>query len=145
MQPVLVTAAILRKGNRILITQRLPGGNHGGRWEFPGGKLEPGESPQQALRREIMEELGLAIEVNGIFEVVHHSYGTGSVLLLAYECRGEQTPIQHLEVADHRWVLPQELDGFDILPADLPIIRKLQAMADQASPMDNPGSSGARV
>lgn len=135
MQPTIVTAAILRKAQRILITQRPLSSRHGGQWEFPGGKLEPGETPQQALKRELQEELGIDIEVGDIFEVVFHTYDTGSVLILAYECTSAQDTIRHLQVAGHRWVFPAESNAYDILPADRPIIEKLQRLG---LPKDSP-------
>jgi len=125
MQPLIVTAAILRKDGRILITRRPQGKPHGGLWEFPGGKLEEYESPEECLRREIDEELALEIDVEGIFEVVHHRYEWGPVLILAYDCRPRGGAIRNLGVTEHRWVLPGELARFPLLPADVPIVRKL--------------------
>lgn len=125
MLPLLVTAAVIRQDDSILITRRPDGARHGGMWEFPGGKLDGGESPQECLRREINEELGLTVEVGPIFESAYHRYDWGPVLILAYECRPLSGTIRNLEVAEHRWVAPAELPGYDILPADRPIIDKL--------------------
>ncbi|MBN2428166.1 MAG: (deoxy)nucleoside triphosphate pyrophosphohydrolase [Deltaproteobacteria bacterium] len=125
MQPLIVTAAILRDNNRILITRRPDGKPHAHMWEFPGGKLDKNESPEQCLYREIGEELGIAIEVKSIFEVVYHRYDWGPVLILAYECLSLGGEIRNIEVAEHRWVHPAGLAGFPILPADRPIIEKL--------------------
>ncbi|MBN1140392.1 MAG: (deoxy)nucleoside triphosphate pyrophosphohydrolase [Deltaproteobacteria bacterium] len=125
MQPLIVTAAVLRKDGRILITRRPEGKRHAGFWEFPGGKLEDGETPPEGLRREIAEELGLEIEVLEIFEVVHHRYDWGPVLILAYDCRPRGASIRNLGVAEHRWVAPAELAAYPLLPADVPIVRKL--------------------
>jgi len=125
-QPLLVTAAIVIQNGRILITQRLPESRHAGLWEFPGGKLEPNESPHAALKREILEELGVELEVGKIFDVIHHRYEWGTILLLAYLCELGPQPLQHLEVADHRWVAPEELDSYKLLPADRPLIEQLQ-------------------
>ena len=125
MPPLIVTAAILREGPRVLITRRPDGGSHPGRWEFPGGKLDDGESPQQALARDIREELDLAVSVDDIFEVAYYRYDWGPILLLAFECRSLGGEIRNLEVAEHRWIFPAELPGYDILPADRPIIERL--------------------
>lgn len=69
--PVIVTAAVIRDGDKVLVAER-QGGPLAGKWEFPGGKLEPGESPDQCLAREIKEELGLAVRVDDIFAIVYH-------------------------------------------------------------------------
>jgi 8-oxo-dGTP diphosphatase len=126
MLPLIVTAAVIRDGDAVLITRRPPESRQGGMWEFPGGKLDPDESPQECLKREVLEELGIEVAVGSIFEIAYHRYEWGPVLILAFECRPLAGEIRHIEIADHRWVLPQELSRFDILPADLPIIAKLR-------------------
>jgi 8-oxo-dGTP diphosphatase len=125
MHPLIVTAAVIRQNGKILITRRPDEKPHGGLWEFPGGKLHDGESPQEGLRRELVEELALEIEVGGIFEVVYYRYDWGPVLILAYDCRPIGGIIRNLEVAEHRWVTPGQMGAFDLLPADRPIVRKL--------------------
>lgn len=126
MLPLLVTAAIVQQEDRILLTRRLDGTRHAGLWEFPGGKLDPGESPQEGLQRELREELGLDIRVGEIFDVVYHRYDWGAVLLLAYRCEALGGEIRNLQVAEHRWVPPADLGSYPILPADLPLIARLQ-------------------
>lgn len=124
--PLLVVAAIIRRSEHILITRRpLDSGHGGGLWEFPGGKLQADESPEQALRREIHEELALPIRVGEIFESTYHRYDWGPVLILSYECTPLAATVRNIEVADHRWVRPGELPGFELLPADAPIVEKL--------------------
>lgn len=125
MPPLIVTAAVIRKNEHILITRRPDGSAHAGLWEFPGGKLHDDETPEQGLAREIREELGLEIEVGEIFKVVHHGYDWGAVLLLTYLCRPLPGKIENLQVAEHRWVAPAELPQFPFLAADGPIIAKL--------------------
>lgn len=125
MLPLLVTAAIIRKGDTVLLTRRPENTRHGGMWEFPGGKLGPEESPEEALCREIREELGIKIGVGPIFETAYYRYEWGPVLVLAYECRAGEEKIRHLGVTEHRWVRPEEIADFDVLPADRPIIEKL--------------------
>lgn len=129
--PLLVTAAILFRGDRVLITRRPEDKRHPGMWEFPGGKVDPGESPEEALRREIAEELGAAVAVEGLFEVVHFRYEWGAVLILAYTCRLLTAALHNLGVAEHRWVHPRDLSGYAILPADLPIIRRLNGLPNR--------------
>ncbi len=124
-QPLLVTAAVIFDGDKVLITRRPENKRHPGQWEFPGGKIEPGESPEEALCREILEELEVEIQVVDVFEVVFYRYEWGTVLILAYRCELLTKNIQNVGVAEHRWVHPVKLVNFPILPADQPIIDRL--------------------
>jgi 8-oxo-dGTP diphosphatase len=126
MQPLIVTAAIIRHQGRVLVTQRPAAVRHGGLWEFPGGKLEVDETPAAALQRELLEELDLPVTVGEIFAVVHHRYDWGAVLILAYLCVPVHTRVRNLQVAAHRWLPPEELPTLPFLPADLPLIERLQ-------------------
>src|SRR5436190_17133803 len=113
-----VVAAIIRRNGRILITQR-PDNVHLARmWEFPGGKVEPGESFEAALVREIREELGIAISVGKEFFRIDHDYPAKSVRLHFFNCTILEGEPQPLDVADLRWVEPRELDHFQFPPAD---------------------------
>ena len=125
--PLLVTAAVIFDGEKVLITRRPDDARHPGFWEFPGGKVDPGESPEEALRREISEELDAEVRVCGIYAVVFHRYEWGPVLILAYECQLLTDTLRDLGVAEHRWVHPREMANFKILPADQPIIDRLNA------------------
>ena len=126
MQPLIVMAAIIRRADTVLLTRRPEGSRHGGLWEFPGGKLDPGETPTQGLARELREELDIRAHVGDIFDVAYYRYDWGPVLILAYDCRIMDGHIRNLEVAEHRWVPVTELDTLPILPADAPIISKLK-------------------
>jgi len=123
--PTEVCAAVIQHQNKILITLRPEDKRLGGYWEFPGGKIETGESPQTALIRELREELDIKIEVGALIETVHHCYEWGKVVILAYACTWKSGAIKHLEVSDHRWVAAENLLDYDILAADQPIIKKL--------------------
>lgn len=123
--PILVTAAVVFDGEKVLLTRRPDDKRHPGFWEFPGGKVDPGESPEQALCREMREELDVEVRVSGIYEVVFYRYEWGSVLILAYHCELLTDTLRDLGVAEHRWVLPREMVNFNILPADQPIIDRL--------------------
>ena len=125
--PLLVTAAVVFDGEKVLLTRRPDDKSYPGFWEFPGGKVDPGEGPEQALCREMREELDAEVRVNGIYEVIFHRYEWGPVLILAYKCQLLTGALRNLGVAEHRWVLPREMVNFNILPADQPIIDRLNA------------------
>lgn len=121
-----VTAAVIIRNNRVLIAQRAPNEKMAGRWEFPGGKIEPGETPQQCLGREIREELEVDVEVLDFFGESIHTYEHGTIRLLAYFCdwvSGEFRLHVHSRI---EWVAGEELDHFDFAPADKPLVKKLK-------------------
>lgn len=122
---ITVTAAILSKNNKILIARRKPDIKHAGKWEFPGGKVKPGESPEQCLIREIKEEFAIDICINEFFCESIYQYDHGRIQLLAFHVtweRGEMSPKDHDRL---EWVPPDLLTAFDLLPADVPIAKKL--------------------
>ena len=125
---VLVVAGLISGDDgRVLITQRREDQSLGGKWEFPGGKIEAGESPEQALARELGEEIGVRAEVGRIWDVVFHAYERADVLLLVYACRvaaGQR--VVPVEVADVAWVPVSELSRYDILDADAPLVARLE-------------------
>ncbi len=126
--PILVTAAIIQKGNKYLITQRPEGTHNGLRWEFPGGKLDFGEDPRFCLEREILEELGIKIKAKEILEYSSHVYGEEKhIVLLAFKCDYLSGEIQKLHIKDFAWATPSEMNKYDITEADLPFIKKLKA------------------
>jgi len=114
----------------ILVTRRPDHCLLGGYWEFPGGKIEPGETPQECLRREFLEEVGLAIRVGGALPLLEHDYPYGRVRLHPFWCtlEGEcdANPVHH-QVTEHRWVTPQELTSLRFPPANGPIIAAVVA------------------
>lgn len=123
--PIKVTAAILAKDDTIFIAKRGPGGRFAHRWEFPGGKIEPGESPEECLTREMKEEFAIDVRVDGFFAESVHTFPGGQILVFAYYCAwtgGEIRPVEHEE---YRWVAAAELGDFDFAPADMPLARRL--------------------
>ncbi len=140
--PLAVGAAIICHAGKVLLTQRPVDKPHGGFWEFPGGKLDSGESPHQSLRRELREELAIEISVGPILQTVYHHYDWGAVLIMAYHCRWENGSIEHLEVADHRWLQTSELHQMPILPADRPIVAKLAQLCPTGNFEDFRGMPG---
>lgn len=123
-----VTAAIILKENKILIAQRAPGENLAGKWEFPGGKIEPGETPQECLKREIREEFDVDIEVLNYFGESIYDYSSGTIKLIAFWCQwiaGDFILKVHSQIA---WLNPKELDQYDFAPADIPLVGQLQTV-----------------
>jgi A/G-specific adenine glycosylase len=120
-----VTAGIIYKDEKLLITRRPPKGLLGGLWEFPGGKLEDGEDLESCLIREIREELGIRIEVLEPMVVVKHAYSHFRITLHAFRCKYAGGKIRLLECDDYRWITPQELTAFAFPAADRRIIEVL--------------------
>ena len=121
-----VTAAVILRAGQVLITQRPQHGLLGGLWEFPGGKMEPGEDPVGCLQREICEELGVAIMVDEAFGVYRHAYTHFRVTVHAFRCtlpNGDQP--QPLQVSDLRWVHPPDLASFPMGKVDRQIANQL--------------------
>ena len=123
-----VTAAVIQRQGQVLIAQRPPDGLLGGLWEFPGGKLQPGEDLPACLQREICEELGAAIQVHGQIGVYRHAYTHFRVTLHAFQCslaNGDQP--RPLQVNNLRWVSPAELPDFPMGKIDRQISRDILA------------------
>ncbi len=122
-----VVAAALVEDGRVLVARRAPHQRNAGLWEFPGGKVEAGESDAQALARELEEELDIEIAVDRWLAEAVHAYDWGSICLVALRCRlvdGQPTPLEHAEL---RWVEPEELHTIGLSPADLPLIDAIVA------------------
>jgi len=122
-----VVAAIIRKDGEILITQRLDNVHLARFWEFPGGKVEAGESFEVALQREIQEELGIKIRVKDEFLTLDHDYPAKSVRLHFFNCTVLQGDPKAIDVADLRWVTPHDIGNYQFPPADAELISKLRA------------------
>ena len=122
--PLVVTAAVIKRGDRVLIAQRKSDSAvEGLKWEFPGGKLEHGETPEACLRREIKEELGLNIEVGQLIGVSSHVYhGKVHIVLLCYMCKLKSGRLQYLDVAQAKWIKTGEFKKFDFALADIPLL-----------------------
>jgi len=117
--------------HQVLVAQQPAGGPFGLKWEFPGGKVEPGESLEGALAREIREELGCAL--GPVHELVRnvHPYSEGAIELIAFLCRIDPSGVapEPREHADLRWLEIEELGSIDLAPADVPITRALAEAA----------------
>jgi 8-oxo-dGTP diphosphatase len=121
----LVVAGLMAKDGRVLITQRRADQALPLQWEFPGGKVEPGEAPAAALARELTEEIGVTVEVGRVWDVLFHAYETFDLVMLVYACRIATGEPRAVEVADVAWVPTAELPAWDILPADRPLVDRL--------------------
>lgn len=120
-----VVGAVIERDGLVLCARRGPGGETGGLWEFPGGKVEPDESPADALVREIAEELGCAIEVGEHVTTTLHEYAAITIRLATYRCTlvaGTPTPTEHAEL---RWLPPAGLHELEWAPADVPAVALL--------------------
>lgn len=126
-QAVDVVCAILMRDDRFLVAQRPEGKRLAGLWEFPGGKVEPEESPENALHRELMEELGCSVTVSLAGPPFLHAYDWGSIRLLPFICHleGLSPEPQAHEHQALRWVFQKDLSLLNLAPADLPIVEWL--------------------
>jgi 8-oxo-dGTP diphosphatase len=122
---LLVVAALVEQRGRILLSQRRADQSFPLSWEFPGGKVEAGESPTAALQREIREELGCAIRVDDVAEVVYHAYPDFDLLMLVYRARIVAGLARPVAVEAIAWVPRRQLVKTTMPPADLPLARKL--------------------
>jgi len=126
MKRVRVVAAVIRRGGRILVTRRPAGGPLGGLWEFPGGKVEPGEEEAEALARELREELGCEARVGELLFRHDHDYPHLHVDLAFYACTiADDAVPQCLGVAEIDWVEPEALGRREFCPADVPVLPRV--------------------
>ena len=127
--PIDVVAAVIRRDDgRILISQRLADDTLGGYWEFPGGKVDPGEELKAALHRELAEELGIQTEIGAEIHHIVHPYPDRDVRLWFFDARILSGEPQKLEVADFRWVTLDELMDYQFPEADLPLLEQLRGV-----------------
>ena len=121
-----VVAAMIRDADRVLLCRRPEGKAQGGKWEFPGGKIEPGETGEAALARECREELDVTLGVGRALADVRQEYPGRSVHLTLYEARIASGALRMIEHSDIRWVTPQELGEYDLCPADARLVERLK-------------------
>ncbi|MDE1937957.1 MAG: (deoxy)nucleoside triphosphate pyrophosphohydrolase [Alphaproteobacteria bacterium] len=123
-----VACALIDPDGRVLLAQRPEGKNLAGLWEFPGGKLEPGERPEEALIRELREELGIEVKEPCLapFTFASHSYADFHLLMPLYVCRrweGTPQPLEHPQI---KWARPKDMANYPLTPADIPLIPMLR-------------------
>ena len=122
-----VACALIDTDGRVLVAQRPEGKHLAGLWEFPGGKIEPGETPERSLIRELREELGIDTEASCLAPLTFasHAYEDFHLLMLLYVCRRWKGTARPIEAAGLRWVRPRDLRELPMPPADLPLIPPL--------------------
>ncbi len=126
-----VTAALLVREGRVLIALRKAGKHMGRKWEFPGGKIHPGESPEKCLRRELAEELDIEARVGGLVGTARYSSGDVDLEILLYRAEylsGTFTLHDHESLA---WVLPEELESYDLADSDRELARQALAALEE--------------
>lgn len=126
MRATVVSAAVIVEGARVLLTQRVQGAHLAGAWEFPGGKVEDGESPAEALVRELREEIGVEAVVGDVLDVTYWRYPQKDVLLIFYRASVASGEVRDLGVAAHAWVTRDALDGYEFPPADVGVLARLR-------------------
>ncbi len=123
-----VVTGLIRKGDKVLVGQRPVGHSLAGQWEFPGGKIEKGETPEQALARELNEELAIDAEIGALKIASTHSYGDTGILILFFEVlfwKGEPKTVHHMEL---KWIHPSELSSLKIPDANKKILDRLTSV-----------------
>ena len=133
-EQIRVVAAELEQDGLFLITQRRAGAIFPNLWEFPSGRVEAGESDEEALRRELIERLDAEIEVGDVSLFIHHDYEGYSIDFCVYRCRllSSENEIRALRVQQWRWVPVQEMGNYDFPPADAESIRLLLERSEEA-------------
>ncbi len=120
-----VVTALIRRQGKVLVGQRPEGASLAGTWEFPGGKIELGESPEEALARELLEELGIDAEIGPLKFAASHTYGKTGILFLFFEVKywkGQIKTQQHLEL---KWVTAKELNQLELPEANSKFLQKI--------------------
>ena len=132
MKTIRVVAAVIRKGNRIFATQRGYGEFKDG-WEFPGGKIEPGETPQEALVREIREELETEIRVGDLIDTIEYDYPAFHLSMDCFWCEIVEGSLELKEHEAAKWLDRESLYTVDWLPADVGLVEKIKNKLDENS------------
>lgn len=125
-----VTAAIITRDDTVFIAQKGAQARFAHKWEFPGGKIEDGELPEECVVRELFEEFGIEIKVQSYFAESIHTFPEGQIRIFAYYCQwisGEIAPTEH---EDYKWAPVRALHTFEFAPADIPLAKKLMAQTE---------------
>lgn len=127
MKTIKVVAAIIKKGDQIMIAQRLKG-EFAGQWEFPGGKIEVDETPQQALKRELLEEMELQIQVNDYLVTAEYDYSTFHLSMDCFMCSLENEDIHLHDHTAIQWIsIHEDIKNINWVPADVQVFQAIQS------------------
>ncbi len=129
LRHIRVVGALIRRGDRVLLTRRPEGRAQALRWEFPGGKVHAGETDAEALARELDEELGVTARVGTLYLEIDHVYPDFRIHLAIYACEIQAQEPRCLEVAEIAWVPPETLLEYDLTPPDVPVAERLRLEA----------------
>lgn len=128
MKTIEVVSAIIKNQKKIFVTQRSYG-EFQDFWEFPGGKIETGETKEQALSREIQEELGIAVKIDYLFETITYDYPTFHLIMYSFLCQlFENNTPKLLEHKAAKWVTKDTIENLQWLPANIPLVKKLKTI-----------------
>ena len=130
-----VVAALIWEKDKFLICQRPEHKTRGLLWEFVGGKVEPGETMQQALQRECAEELAIQVNVGAQFWQEYHEYPDMLIRLTLFHCRVDSGIPQALEHNDLKWIHPSQIGDFEFCPADRDILKEIQRVYENREPL----------
>jgi len=125
MKKIEVVAAVIKSGNKYLCCKRGPKGETALKWEFPGGKIELGETHREALHRELKEELSLEVEIDKLLITITHQYKTFHLTMHCYVCTAGSTNYYLHEHVEARWLSKEEMSKLDWADADIPVLKKL--------------------
>jgi mutator protein MutT len=126
MKSIEVSAGLVFRNGKLLITQRHADSHLGGLWEFPGGKREPNETFEECLIRELREELGIEVEVGELVESLTHAYPEKTVVLKFFRCRWKQNEPRAIDCLDLKWISAVELRDYEFPAADARLLEKLE-------------------
>jgi mutator protein MutT len=125
-----VSAGLVFRSGKLLITQRHTNTHLGGLWEFPGGKREPNETFKECLARELREELGIEVEVGEVLESLTHDYPEKTVSLKFFRCRWKQNEPKPIDCLDLKWVTADELRNYEFPAADARLLEMLRSLPE---------------
>lgn len=125
MATIKVVCGIIFQNNKVLISRRKADKSLGGFWEFPGGKIEQGEQAEDSLKRELLEELGMKVEVIGYFMTNIHRYENFEIELMAFKCNFIEASYVMTDHDEHKWIDVADLKNFNLAPADVSIVEEV--------------------